>query len=411
MWFKKKITLYKLIAQVQLPGSRIDYKKVSFDKGHICFICKVMFLNLEGMKIVSLWVFLLVSKEFYSQNLVPNPSFENYRNCPTDISQTAEIDYWMSPTIATPDFFCACERVVKEKDFKVDVPDNFFGTQQARSGKAYAGFISHQKNQNIDYREYLSVALTAPLEKGLLYEVSFYISLADNSNFGINGVNALFTKEIPELTRDLVIEAYPGVLDNLKIEDDMNNWVKLTGIWEGKGYESFLTIGNFLFDSQLKTGAVKPSGVPLSQVAYYYLDDVNVSPLEPERNAEPDVERTMLIPNKNVVLKNIYFETGKWDLLPASFPELDNLAEGLRVNDDYVLEIYGHTDNVGDAESNLLLSKNRAAAVADYLNLKGVERYRLTSAGFGEKSPIDTNDTDSGRQNNRRVEVKMRLAD
>jgi outer membrane protein OmpA-like peptidoglycan-associated protein len=127
-----------------------------------------------------------------------------------------------------------------------------------------------------------------------------------------------------------------------------------------------------------------------------------------------EIERDLyLVPieiGEKVRLNNIFFETGKWDLLPESFAELDELVKILGDNPSMEIEINGHTDNVGDDNSNLVLSQKRAAAVVTYLLGRGVAGDRLDSAGFGETQPVAPNETDEGRALNRRVEfviVKM----
>ena len=71
------------------------------------------------------------------------------------------------------------------------------------------------------------------------------------------------------------------------------------------------------------------------------------------------------------------------------------------------IEISGHTDSKGTDSYNLTLSQNRAQSVVDYLAAHGIDKGRLKAAGYGETKPIDTNDTDEGRQNNRRTEFEI----
>ena len=71
------------------------------------------------------------------------------------------------------------------------------------------------------------------------------------------------------------------------------------------------------------------------------------------------------------------------------------------------IEISGHTDNIGSNEYNKKLSKDRAKAVVDYLIVQGIDEGRLTYAGYGESQPISDNDTEVGRQENRRTEFKV----
>lgn len=108
-----------------------------------------------------------------------------------------------------------------------------------------------------------------------------------------------------------------------------------------------------------------------------------------------------------VVLKNVFFESGSAGLLPKSQVELDKLFELLQQHPGLKIQINGHTDNVGSAEDNLELSLNRAKAVYDYLVAKGISPDRLRYKGFGESKPIASNDTEAGRQMNRRTEFQI----
>jgi outer membrane protein OmpA-like peptidoglycan-associated protein len=104
---------------------------------------------------------------------------------------------------------------------------------------------------------------------------------------------------------------------------------------------------------------------------------------------------------------NLEFETGKDIIVESSKPSLNELAEVLKKKSTWKLEISGHTDNVGDDNLNLVLSKKRAEALKAYLMSQGIEDIRLLTKYFGETKPIAPNDTPEGRQKNRRVEMKI----
>ncbi|MCK9613764.1 MAG: OmpA family protein [Bacteroidales bacterium] len=108
-----------------------------------------------------------------------------------------------------------------------------------------------------------------------------------------------------------------------------------------------------------------------------------------------------------VVLKNIFFDFDKFDLKPESQVELNRLVGLLNQNKSMKIEIGGHTDNKGSAEYNQKLSENRARSVYEFLIAKGIDKTRLSYKGYGLTHPIDTNDTDEGRANNRRTEFKV----
>lgn len=106
-------------------------------------------------------------------------------------------------------------------------------------------------------------------------------------------------------------------------------------------------------------------------------------------------------------LENVYFDFGKATLRPESYTALNELANMLKAKPKITIEIGGHTDNVGDDQSNLTLSQNRAESVRAYLINKGISGSRMTAKGYGESKPVASNDTDEGRQQNRRTEVKI----
>ncbi|HOX82876.1 MAG TPA: OmpA family protein [Chryseolinea sp.] len=108
-----------------------------------------------------------------------------------------------------------------------------------------------------------------------------------------------------------------------------------------------------------------------------------------------------------VRLKNIYFDFDKTTLKKESFTELNKVVEFLKQNPSVEIEISGHTDSKGSDDYNLNLSQGRSQSVVDYLVSQGIESFRLTAHGYGETKPIDSNDTDAGRANNRRVEFTI----
>lgn len=103
----------------------------------------------------------------------------------------------------------------------------------------------------------------------------------------------------------------------------------------------------------------------------------------------------------------VLFAFSKAEIKPVSFPILDEVVRLLKKYPKSNIHLEGHTDNVGKDQSNLILSKNRAASVRQYFINKGVNENRISSVGYGEQRPIDTNTTAKGRQNNRRVDMVM----
>ncbi len=107
------------------------------------------------------------------------------------------------------------------------------------------------------------------------------------------------------------------------------------------------------------------------------------------------------------ILRNIYFNSNEFQILPDSEADLNQLLEFLRLNSKIRIVIEGHTDNSGNPQNNQLLSENRASEVAKYLIEKGVTKERIQTHGYGDTKPIDRNDTESGKQANRRTSFRI----
>ncbi|POY35996.1 hypothetical protein C3K47_12390 [Solitalea longa] len=110
---------------------------------------------------------------------------------------------------------------------------------------------------------------------------------------------------------------------------------------------------------------------------------------------------------EKIVLKNIFFETNSYKLSSESMIELQKVIAFMKSNPKIAIEISGYTDNVGEDQSNQVLSENRAKVVYGYLLRSIPNPKRFTYKGFGESQPIDTNETPQGKANNRRTELKI----
>ncbi|UXP33606.1 OmpA family protein [Reichenbachiella agarivorans] len=175
-----------------------------------------------------------------------------------------------------------------------------------------------------------------------------------------------------------------------KLDSSLCEWRKYTVTWNsGNNTQAKLAIRNINMEC-------------IS--AHFALDDISFSACVPS-----DLKHQLSQAKAGQVfqLKNIYFETAKYVLKPESYTELDVLLEFMWQKPNVEIEIAGHTDNVGSQTNNQILSENRAKAVADYLEEKGIKPYRFTARGYGEDMPVDKNNTEEGRQNNRRVEFKI----
>ena len=134
--------------------------------------------------------------------------------------------------------------------------------------------------------------------------------------------------------------------------------------------------------------------------------DKQAAELEAELGANAAVER-IDEGIKVTFASGILFNTGKYDLSASSKTALTKFSQTLKDYPDTNIMIYGHTDNVGSDAMNQTLSENRANAVKNYLVAQGVNSSRITTKGMGETSPVQTNETEAGRSQNRRVEIAI----
>ncbi|MCB9168968.1 MAG: PD40 domain-containing protein [Flavobacteriales bacterium] len=139
----------------------------------------------------------------------------------------------------------------------------------------------------------------------------------------------------------------------------------------------------------------------------FFSRNYNVTQATSDEPHALDVKLNPLEAGETVALRNIFFETASFALLPASNAELDKLVKLMQDNPSLHIELGGHTDDVGSEADNLRLSDQRANAVREYLIGKGIDAERVRAIGYGETRPIASNDTEEGRAQNRRTEVKV----
>jgi outer membrane protein OmpA-like peptidoglycan-associated protein len=348
-----------------------------------------------------------------AQNLVPNPGFDELSRCPQSLS-TDKKDFivpgWESPTIGTPDHFHGCSWG------EADVPFNWAGSSNARSGKGYAGIYVWSTEPERNYREYLQCELAEPLKKGEKYILEVFYKLAPYSVYAVNRFGMTLTDTRINLQDDKVINLTPLI----SVEND-TAILRTTGGWEqakleyvANGGERFVVIGNF-FDNKSTKATRFPfrfgKSERLSTSAYYYVDDVSVKPIDSLKQKVvpivPKFKRDTIELNTDYILKNITFEFDSYVLLRQSFVELDKVVEYLKLRPDVSVRLSGHTDFIGSDEYNLTLSRNRARSVADHFISRGILSQRIISYGFGKSRPIMLSKTDEDRQINRRVEIRF----
>lgn len=214
---------------------------------------------------------LLINSNILGQlNLVPNNSFEQYDTCPNAFSQINHVVGWTSPTLGTPDYFNKCSI-----NPNITLPNNnLLGFQNPYTGNAFIGIYTlfYDTNNVNEYREYISVKLYSPLEKGKKYCLSFFANVPDNyCNASISNIGAFFSTTTLAQNNDLFISVVPQIEYNQIISDTIN-WVSITGEYISTGGEEYITIGNFRDNSNTPYILKDPS--QLSGCSYYFIDDI-----------------------------------------------------------------------------------------------------------------------------------------
>jgi OmpA-OmpF porin, OOP family len=379
-------------------------------------------------RIIIIILYSVFVSNIVAQNLVPNPSFEDNHCCPSVYSMFYCIQDWAAPTKGTTDYYSSCE--LKHYTPIVRTPTNFFGHQVPANGIAYIGLYMYYHS---DYREYALTKLHEPLEANEMYLLNFKVSLADTAGIAIRSFGVAFTDTVykkMQFTNITDVAYYEMYLPDSSFIKDKKKWFEVHLKYKAKGGEQVLMIGNFKNNEATDTLQLHDEHIALEEQfdSYYYLDDVclgivrsgtsscvndstsvvnrdsiyiDLENLTNSRQSKPKI-------GEIIILKNIYFDFDKAMLRDESEPELQKLHDLLLTFPTLEIVINGHTDSEGNDAYNLGLSEARALAVYSWLIQKGISSTRLDFKGYGEAQPIDTNETEIGKQTNRRVEFEVK---
>ncbi|MEB8344802.1 OmpA family protein [Flavobacteriaceae bacterium KMM 6898] len=333
------------------------------------------------------------------QNLIKNPSFEMHAECPKRMGNfNIDLPYWSTPTRGTTDYFNSCSK-------SMGINNNFKGSQKPFHGMGYAGFYVIAPE---DYREYIQAEISNTLVKGKKYHVSFYVSLAEKSDYAIRDLGVLFAEKKISLNSKNYLSKTQiySIGDNSfnfqeirgsKFLTSDKKWVKLSTEFIADGNENYMILGNF--DNNASTRRIDTKK-DLRIGAYYYIDMISLSGMDSEALVE-EVDYEL---NKTHIFKDVLFEFDRSHLLETEKKGINALYAYLLVNNSFKVMIKGHTDKIGSSNYNKKLSTKRAEAVAMYLMKLGLQKERIIWNGFGATRPIGDNGTEEGRQRNRRVE-------
>lgn len=233
-------------------------------------------------------------------------------------------------------------------------------------------------------------------------KTAYYASDRSDSKGGLD----IYSFELREAIRPYRTLWVKGQVFDKKTNQGLPSSVQLTDLATGQLISNAQTDaqGNYLIT--LPTG--KDYAFNVNKKGYlFYSDNYSLSKEAPDSVYGKNIPLQPIEVNASIVLKNVFFDSKKFDLSPSSRIELDRVVQLLNDNPAVKIRISGHTDNVGKPADNQLLSENRAKTVVSYLINKRISPQRLSYKGYGETEPVAGNDTEEGRAQNRRTELTV----
>lgn len=244
-------------------------------------------------------------------------------------------------------------------------------------------------------------------------ENSFHVSASGNYGLiasdregGLGGLD-LYSFELPEHARPNRVTYLKGTITDAKTNRALEARFELIDLATGD-----TVVRSYSDERDGQFLVVLPDGKDYALIAdkagyLYHSENFELRLDEDQTHYQKNIQLQPIEAGRSVVLKNVFFDTDKFDLKPTSKTELNKLTKLMEDNETIKIEISGHTDNQGNADANQVLSQNRAKAVYDYLVGAGISSDRLSYKGYGQTAPIATNDTEEGRAQNRRTEFKV----
>ncbi|NCD72203.1 OmpA family protein [Mucilaginibacter agri] len=261
-----------------------------------------------------------------------------------------------------------------------------------------------QKPQNLGYP-----INSSGDENGLTISASGGYAYFASNSANLNGLGGydIYMFELPVTVRPHTVTYVKGKVTDAKLKKPIEAIVEITDLEKNQVvYKDVSSPLEGYFLATLTSG--KNYGLNISKEGYLFYSE-NFS-LEGHAPTQPFILNVSLSPievGKTVILKNIFFDTDKYDLETQSKAELQQIADFLAANPTVKIEISGHTDNTGNDQLNQTLSENRAKSVYQYLVANGTNPTKLVFKGYGKTQPIAPNTTDENKAKNRRTEFKI----
>jgi outer membrane protein OmpA-like peptidoglycan-associated protein len=233
-----------------------------------------------------------------------------------------------------------------------------------------------------------------------------YAFFSSNNLKGFGGYD-IYTFELPPNLRPNIVTYVKGTVADKKTKAPLEAAVEIIDLQKNNPvYQDYSSEDAGEFLATLSAG--KNYGLNISKEGYlFYSDNFSLIGLKDKKAFNLSVLLSPIEVGNKVVLKNIFFDTNKFELKAESKAELQKLIEFLQLNKTIRIEISGYTDDVGTHQANVALSEKRANSVYQYLSANGIIATRLVYKGYGENDPIMPNTSEENRAQNRRTEFMI----
>jgi outer membrane protein OmpA-like peptidoglycan-associated protein len=268
------------------------------------------------------------------------------------------------------------------------------------SGSGSRAYFASSKTGGFGEKDLYKITFLGPEKAPLLNTQDQLIAMAANPVSNLKVENAVDVASAKlTILKGVVSDAktHQPLESSIDLIDNDKNVVLAT-------FKSNSSTGKYLVN--LPSG--KNYGIAVKRDGYlFHSENFNLPNNAAFQEFTKDVALKKIEIGSTIVLRNIFFDFDKATIRPESANELERLIKLLNDNPTLKIELGSHTDSKGSDDYNWKLSESRSKSVVDYLIGKGISTARLVAKGYGETKPIDTNDTDEGRQNNRRTEFKI----
>jgi len=375
-------------------------------------------------RVLIILFFTALGTQLFAQgNKVTNPGFEELEKKVKKPGQFENLSSWYIPEgCPAVDLF-----TTELKKGEVTAPDNYRGRSETKEGSNYAGLLMYSERER-EARSYIQMKLDKKLLPGKKYCIRMHVSLSDISKYSANNVGMYLSSKAIKFKDIEKYDITPQLLPpkNVLVEETYD-WVPLCTTIVAEGVERYVTIGNFAPQSKIETGKIKRSREfkqPQTRDAYYFVDDVSITPVElldgdcfcpiesDEDENELQIEYTKNVSEghegtdaEKIEIIILHYGANSMNLDEEAIADLKAISGIVNKNPDMKIDIIGHTDSK-EAPS---LGEERAKKVYAHLtSVLGVNANQLEYKSEGADNPTQGNETAAERAQNRRVQFHVR---